>query len=78
MQLVETFASEVVLVEDQRTSECRSNSSARKMTNLKKAEETVEILKEGQECPFCGFAKMKREGNEIVCPICGYGYRACT
>lgn len=38
----------------------------------------IEILVEGQECPFCHFAELKREGNEIVCPICGYGHKACT
>ena len=39
---------------------------------------TVEILTEGQECPFCHFAKLKRDGDEIVCPICGYGHRPST
>jgi hypothetical protein len=38
----------------------------------------VEMLKEGQECPFCHFAKMKRDGGEIICSICGYGHRAST
>jgi ribosomal protein L37AE/L43A len=38
----------------------------------------VEVLREGQECPFCHFAKLKREGDEITCPVCGYGRRACT
>jgi ribosomal protein L37AE/L43A len=38
----------------------------------------IEVLVEGQECPFCHFAKLKREENEIVCPICGYGHKACT
>jgi len=41
-------------------------------------EQTIEILIEGEECPFCHFAKLKREGDEIVCPICGYGHKACT
>jgi uncharacterized Zn finger protein (UPF0148 family) len=40
--------------------------------------EIVEILTEGQECPFCHFAKVKREGGEIICPVCGYGRRTCT
>jgi len=40
--------------------------------------EIAEILTEGQECPFCHFAKLKREGGEIACPVCGYGHRACT
>jgi uncharacterized Zn finger protein (UPF0148 family) len=43
-----------------------------------KPEGTIEILMEGQECPFCHFAKLKREGDEIVCPICGYGHRPVT
>jgi hypothetical protein len=41
-------------------------------------ESAVEILIEGEECPFCRFAKLKRDGNEIVCPICGYGHKPCT
>jgi uncharacterized Zn finger protein (UPF0148 family) len=36
------------------------------------------MLAEGQECPFCHFAELKREGGEIVCPVCGYGHRAFT
>jgi len=42
------------------------------------ADELPEILREGQECPFCHFAKLKREGDEIACPVCGYGRAACT
>jgi len=38
----------------------------------------IEILKEGEECPNCHFALLKREGNEIFCPICGYGRKTCT
>jgi len=38
----------------------------------------IEILKEGEECPNCHFALLKREGNEIFCPICAYGRKACT
>ncbi len=38
----------------------------------------VEILSEGQDCPFCHFGKLKRDGDEIVCPICGYGHKPCT
>ncbi len=48
------------------------------LDNLKSPEQTIEILVEGEECPFCGFAKLRREGDEIVCPICGYGHRGCT
>ena len=44
----------------------------------KGSQESIEILAEGQECPFCHFAQLKREGDEIVCPVCGYGHRACT
>jgi rubredoxin len=51
-------------------------------TKEKKSEQTrkteVEVLKEGMECPNCHFAKLKREGSELVCPVCGYGYRPCT
>ena len=39
---------------------------------------SIEMLTEGQECPFCHFATLKREGNEIFCPVCGYGRSACT
>jgi hypothetical protein len=38
----------------------------------------IEILKQGMECPHCHFAKLKREGSELVCPVYGYGYRPCT
>jgi hypothetical protein len=41
-------------------------------------ESTVEILSQGQDCPFCHFAKLKRDGDEIVCPVCGYGHKPCT
>ena len=49
-----------------------------KEVNLQSSETTIEILVEGQQCPFCRFAKLKREGNEIVCPICGYGHKPCA
>jgi hypothetical protein len=78
MKLVEIFVSEAVLVEDQKSSGGDSISSERRTTGSKECEQTVEMLKERQECPFCGLAKMIREGSEIVCPMCGYGYRACT
>jgi len=39
---------------------------------------TMEILVEGQECPFCRFAKLKKEYDEITCPICGYGHKPST
>jgi uncharacterized Zn finger protein (UPF0148 family) len=43
-----------------------------------KKETEIEYLKEGQECPNCHFAKLKKEGNEIFCPICSYGKKGCT
>ncbi len=46
--------------------------------NLRNSEQSIEILIEGEECPFCHFAELKRDGDEIVCPICGYGRRPCT
>jgi hypothetical protein len=58
-------------------------SSVRRSTALRRLDGdtpqgSVEILAEGQECPFCHFAKLKREGREIFCPVCGYGRSACT
>ena len=38
---------------------------------------TVEILKEGQECPNCHFARLKRVDGDIFCPVCGYGHKRC-
>jgi rubredoxin len=78
MKLVEIFVNEVVLVEDQKSSEGDSNSSTRRTAGSKECGQTVEMLKEGQECPFCGLAKMIREGSDIVCPMCGYGQKAYT
>ena len=37
----------------------------------------AEILKEGQECPICHFARLKRIDDDIFCPICGYGHKRC-
>ncbi|MCJ7577481.1 MAG: hypothetical protein MUO91_03410 [candidate division Zixibacteria bacterium] len=48
------------------------------LTDLQSSEHIIEILVEGQECPFCHFAKLKKDGDEIVCPICGYGCKPCT
>jgi hypothetical protein len=42
------------------------------------SEQTIELLKEGQECPFCHFARLKRDGDEVICPVCGYGHTSCT
>ncbi len=51
----------------------------KKMTTLPTTvEPNIEILIEEEECPYCHFAKLKREGDQIVCPICGYGRKACT
>jgi hypothetical protein len=60
---------------DARQKEVLGNSQ---LTNLQIPEHIIEILIEGQECPFCHFAKLKRDGDEIVCPICGYGRKPCT
>lgn len=73
----------------EKTSGKVSRSGFRRMPDKKQAsngsqfliqnyEQTVEILVDGQECPFCHFAKLKRDGDEIVCPICGYGRKPCT
>jgi len=47
---------------------------------LASAKDTFIWIREGQLCPFCGFAKLVRQpGNIIVCPICGFGNGAgCT
>jgi len=37
----------------------------------------VEILKVGQGCPNCYFARLKRVDGEVSCPICGYGSKGC-
>jgi hypothetical protein len=35
---------------------------------------TVVLLAAGMECPHCHLASLlEREGNLILCPICGYG-----
>jgi uncharacterized Zn finger protein (UPF0148 family) len=52
--------------------------SASKSKSARCTDTSIEVLKEGQECPFCHFAKMKRDGGEVICPICGYGHRAST
>jgi hypothetical protein len=40
----------------------------------------TQYLREGQLCPNCNFAKLKKEpGNIIRCPVCGFGSGAgCT
>jgi rubrerythrin len=53
-------------------------SPAAEQVEKESSHESVEILAEGQECPFCHFAKLQREGDEVICPVCGYGRRACT
>jgi hypothetical protein len=53
--------------------------SRKKITNQETTTEPdIEILVEGEECPYCHFAKLKREEDQIVCPVCGYGRKACT
>ena len=42
------------------------------------AEHALEVLKEGEECPFCHFARLERDGDEVICPVCGYGRTSCT
>jgi hypothetical protein len=44
----------------------------------KPTDPSEEILIECQECPYCHFTKLKREGDRIVCPICGYGRKTCA
>jgi len=41
---------------------------------------SIIYVKEGQLCPNCEFARLKKEpGNIIRCPICGWGNGAgCT
>ncbi len=56
---------------------CRARKAA-PQADSSDAGSTLEILRQGQECPFCHFAELKRDGEEIVCPICGYGRRPCT
>ena len=65
--------SENILDKDQEVAKDVSSCPVRQVSAY-----TIEILVEGQECPFCHFARLKREGDEIVCPVCGYGHRACT
>jgi rubredoxin len=55
----------------------KEKEASRKTSDLPHDTE-VEILKEGMECPNCHFAALKREGSQIVCPVCGYGYKPCT
>jgi len=37
----------------------------------------IEISKEEQECPNCHFARLRKIDGEVICPICGYGYKRC-
>jgi ribosomal protein L37AE/L43A len=46
-------------------------------SNGKSCPASVVIVREGQLCPNCRFAKLVREhGNIIQCPVCGYGTTA--
>lgn len=56
----------------------KGRSGFRRMPDKKGGRMAIEILVEEQECPFCHFAKLKKDGNQIVCPICGYGHKVCT
>jgi hypothetical protein len=57
---------------------CDSERNSEGRPSFQDSDGSVEVLMEGQECPFCHFARLKREGDEIICPVCGYGRRACT
>jgi ribosomal protein L37AE/L43A len=67
-----------MFVKDQEVSKSDSNCSSNKKTDAKESEQIIEILREGQECPFCHFANLKREDDEIICPVCGYGHKPNT
>jgi ribosomal protein L37AE/L43A len=46
-------------------------------SNGKSCPTSVVIVREGQLCPNCRFARLVREpGNIIQCPVCGYGTTA--
>lgn len=47
-------------------------------TCFQNPESAVEILIEGEECHFCCFARLRRDGSEIICPVCGYGHKPST
>ena len=51
-----------------------------KKGNIDYESKAIVYIKEGDLCPNCSFAKLKRElGCIIRCPICGYGNGAgCT
>lgn len=59
-------------------SESKDRGRKKRKTRDTTVEPNLEILVEGEECPYCRFAKLKREGDQIVCPVCGYGRKACT
>ncbi len=61
-----------------RRSSCGTGGNGEGKPSSPDSNALVEVLTEGQECPFCHFAKLKREGSEITCPVCGYGRQACT
>lgn len=46
---------------------------------ISEAADEIVRYKVGEECPNCGFAKLKLDADRHVsCPICGFGaYRAC-
>lgn len=59
-------------------SESKGRAKKRETIQQIADELNVEILIEGQECPYCRFSELKREEDQIVCPVCGYGRKACT
>jgi ribosomal protein L37AE/L43A len=58
----------------------KSRERTRKKMKTQEAipESNIEILVEGKECPNCHFIQLKREGDQIVCPVCGYGHKPGT
>jgi len=55
-----------------------TSKETREIKPRKNSDTEIEILTEGMECPNCHFASLRREGFEIICPVCGCGYRPCT
>jgi hypothetical protein len=56
----------------------QKNYSEKREDTSVKENLSIEKLKEGEECPNCHFAHLVREDNQILCPICCYGRKACT
>jgi hypothetical protein len=60
------------------SSESKGLSRKKITTQVTTTAPDIEILVEGEECPYCHFAKLKKEEDQIVCPVCGYGRKVCT